>query len=601
MNLSPASRWRTLHPGVAILPVWLCVSAILALASPHLAAGRFPDADDVMRLVQVRDLMAGQGWYDLHQYRMNPPAGTLMHWSRLVDLPLAGLIGLLLVFLAPATAEFAAVFLWPLLLLLLTMLVVGKLASERLGPGIAVLAAALFVLVPMVPAQFQPLRIDHHGWQILTVAVALWAVFRPDPARGGLIAGLAMASGLMISLETVVMAAGFAGLLAWRWLADDAARVWLVRYLQGLAGGLGALFLLSRGLVDLAPHCDVIAPAHLGLFAVVATGATALGAAAPRSRLMVLAGLAVSGLIGVALVALSAPSCIASPFAGLDPLVRDQWYVRVTEGMPIWRRTLSEALPAALQCLLALAIALHQAMRGEAARRRWWGEYALVLAVATLAGFATFRSIAFAGMIATIPLAWLVARVFAFWRSDARLPRRFAAVAALLPALLPAAFVVPLLSLTALPSSPDIRDSRCEIHKHAHLLDRLPAGLVFAPLDSGPDLLLRTRHSIIASGHHRAGPGMRDVIAAFTGDEHAAHAIITANRATYVLACTDVVELSGYREAGGPQSLAALLAAGKAPAWLEPVELGGPEALRVWKVVRPVAGEAETGNLLTIP
>lgn len=601
MNLSPASHWRTLHPGVAILPVWLCVSAILALVSPHLATGRFPDADDVMRLLQVRDLMAGQGWYDLHQYRVNPPAGTLMHWSRLVDAPLAGMIGLLSLFLAPATAEFVVVFLWPLLLLLLTMLVVGKLASERLAPGIAVLAAALFVLVPMVPAQFQPLRIDHHGWQILSVAVALWAVFRPEPVRGGLIAGLAMATGLMISLETVVMAAGFAGLLTWRWLADDAARVWLVRYLQGLAGGLGALFLLSRGLVDLAPHCDVIAPAHLGLFAVVATGTTVLGAAAPRSRIAVLAGLAVSGLIGVALVALSGPACIASPFAGLDPLVRDQWYLRVTEGLPLWRRTPSEAVPAALQSLLALAIALHQSLRGAAARRRWWGEYASVLLVATLAGFATFRSIAFAGMIATIPLAWLVARVFAFWRSDALLPRRFAAVAALLPALLPAAFIVPLLSLMVTPSSSEIRASGCRIHQNAALIDRLPAGLVFAPLDSGPDLLLRTRHSIVASGHHRAGPGMRDVIAAFTGDERAAHAIIMANRANFVMACTDILEVAGYRAAGGPDSLAARLTAGKAPAWLEPIELGGPDALRVWKVVRPVAGEAEAGKLLTIP
>ena len=34
---------------------------------------------------------------------------------------------------------------------------------------------------------------------------------------------------------------------------------------------------------------------------------------------------------------------------------------------------------------------------------------------------------------------------------------------------------------------------------------------------------------------------MRDVIAAFTGDERTAHARITANHAAYVLACTDVV------------------------------------------------------------
>src|SRR5437763_434317 len=47
----------------------------------------FGDTDDAMRLVEIRDFLAGQGWFDLHQYRLDPPAGLPMHWSRLVDLP----------------------------------------------------------------------------------------------------------------------------------------------------------------------------------------------------------------------------------------------------------------------------------------------------------------------------------------------------------------------------------------------------------------------------------------------------------------------------------------------------------------------------------
>ena len=52
-----------------------------------------PDTDDAMRLVQVRDLLAGQGWFDMVQHRLMPPEGASMHWSRLVDAPLAALIG----------------------------------------------------------------------------------------------------------------------------------------------------------------------------------------------------------------------------------------------------------------------------------------------------------------------------------------------------------------------------------------------------------------------------------------------------------------------------------------------------------------------------
>ena len=51
-----------------------------------------PDTDDNMRIMQVRALLHGQGWFDLRQYRMNPPFGENIHWSRLVDLPIAGLL-----------------------------------------------------------------------------------------------------------------------------------------------------------------------------------------------------------------------------------------------------------------------------------------------------------------------------------------------------------------------------------------------------------------------------------------------------------------------------------------------------------------------------
>jgi len=60
--------------------------------------------DDAMRLAQVRDLLAGQSWYDLTQWRMNVPFGLPMHWSRLIDAPIAGLILIFRQFLTPQSA-----------------------------------------------------------------------------------------------------------------------------------------------------------------------------------------------------------------------------------------------------------------------------------------------------------------------------------------------------------------------------------------------------------------------------------------------------------------------------------------------------------------
>ena len=58
-----------------------------------------------MRMMQVRGLLHGQGWFDLRQYRLNPPFGANIHWSRLVDLPIAGLILALRPLLGGAGAE----------------------------------------------------------------------------------------------------------------------------------------------------------------------------------------------------------------------------------------------------------------------------------------------------------------------------------------------------------------------------------------------------------------------------------------------------------------------------------------------------------------
>jgi hypothetical protein len=117
------------------------------------------------------------------------------------------------------------------------------------------------------------------------------------------------------------------------------------------------------------------------------------------------------------------------------------------------------------------------------------------------------------------------------------------------------------------------------------LLAALPPTTVFAPLDIGPDILADTHHSVVATGHHRAGPAMHDVIRAYMAPEDEAHAIVAAHRAGLLAICTDLGETDRY-VAKAPHGLMAQLVHGKAPAWLEPVNVGGPASFRVWRVVR---------------
>src|SRR6478752_1600828 len=126
------------------------VFAVLALWSTR--AGISLDTDSAMRLVGVRDLLGGQGWFDTVQHRMNTPYGLPMHWSRLVDGPLA---------LLSLVSERYALIAWPLFLLAALLSLLAHLA-DRLGGRRAVVAVlVLTLLCPELYATFTPGNIDH--------------------------------------------------------------------------------------------------------------------------------------------------------------------------------------------------------------------------------------------------------------------------------------------------------------------------------------------------------------------------------------------------------------------------------------------------------
>jgi len=119
-----------INPNVLMPVLWL--AATVAIALPSISGGVFDamSTDDAMRLVQIRDLISGQGWFDLFQYRLDPPAGILMHWSRIIDAPLAAIILLLRPLIGTHGAEAAVLFLWPLLLLAAALVLVAAIAGQ---------------------------------------------------------------------------------------------------------------------------------------------------------------------------------------------------------------------------------------------------------------------------------------------------------------------------------------------------------------------------------------------------------------------------------------------------------------------------------------
>ena len=214
--------------------VWLLVALALLLQFWTQTAETLLDTDDAMRLAQLRDWLGGQGWFDLHQARMQPPEGYDTHWSRLIDAGLAGLLFLFGQFTDGASAERLMRAWWPLLWLLPTIAGMAAIAWRVAGREAATVALLLALVGVPAYQQFTPGRIDHHNVQIaltmLTVAATVWS----DRWRwGATAAGLLSGAALAIGFEAVPYLAGCGAVFALRYVFDrenaaDLVCVWPV-------------------------------------------------------------------------------------------------------------------------------------------------------------------------------------------------------------------------------------------------------------------------------------------------------------------------------------------------------------------------------------
>lgn len=563
--------WRAL-----VLALWIIASVVLlAVMAPALAERRMSDPDDYMRLVQVRDWLAGQGWFDVTQHRMDPPRGGAMHWSRLVDLPLAGVILLLRPLVGTGAAEIVAVAIVPLvtlgLLLLLGALIVRRLRPEAVAPALG----ALFVLCSgYVLVQTYPTRIDHHGWQIACSAAAVLALLDSRPVRGGVMAGLAIALGLNISMEGLLFAVAVGALLGCRAMSDAAHLPRLVAFSAALAGaGTGlALLLQGPGLWPVV-WCDVPTLGHLAAFAVAAVGTGGVLLAGQRlstpARIMLLAAVAAAAAASFALVA---PRCLASPFAQMNPTTYTVWYLNVMEGHPVWRQSPANAVTTLGFPLVGLSGAWWAWRRAATSeeRRNWFT--LLLLAAAALAVAVMVRRAAGLAQLLAVPGAVVLALALGARAGRIEKPARrvlarvslFVAVSPLLPAY-----------VAALVSSAERRDERtpadpaCDATCSLGALAALPPTDLLASLDVGPAVLAFTRHRVIAGGYHRNHEAIAEVIQAFTGPEGRAVETIRRRRIRYVLIDPKGGE-AGLFARRAPDGLMARLSAGRPPAWLTP-------------------------------
>lgn len=546
---------------------WLCLAAIAVFAikvfivlppiSQLLVEG---DNDDLMRLVQIRDWLSGQSWFDTTQYRILPPEGISMHWSRYVDLGIAAILVPLSWIIGAAEAELVAIALWPTLLGCLMILLLGFGTYRLFGIAAAIGALAVFLSWGKLGGEFIPTRIDHHNLQMLCGTAVFYLALLPGRAwLLGALAGACTALALAIGLEMLPALAAIWGIMALRHVFMVAgAGQWLVGF--GLALGVMAPLLMA-GQTPVSSwavnYCDVLAPPVLAL-AAVGIAATLVPVLAERFLTRWYARLAVMVVVLAIGLWIAAPvllHCSSGPYSAVPPEVRAIIDGRITEAQPIplvLQRDigllLRVMLPPCVLGLLAMIVAWR--MRHQlGAEQKTALLCAFVLVLVGLA-FAWIQIRAVNVMSPAVPLlAGVLVHGFSFIPRTH--PLRALAVIGLLLAM-PATVQALSDRLTARPGMPAPGTTPLEIAnvggklvafgicRNQAAMDEiasLPPSLIFTNMNLGPVILAYTAHSATSAPYHRSADAYWNGVEAFATEDSLQKAMAKSG-ADYLVVCT---------------------------------------------------------------
>ncbi|MCW3847161.1 hypothetical protein OF829_07905 [Sphingomonas sp. LB-2] len=554
---------------------------------PRLSHMLLPDPDDMMRLAQVRDWIAGQGINDWTQYRMAPPYGSPMHWSRINDVGIAALILIARPLVGQANAEMFAVLTYPALLFACALFLSARLARRVWGPSAGLVAAVLTALAYPGTTVFIPGRIDHHALQVVLIQLLVLMLMRAPTIGAGLAAGLFTGLSLVVGLETVPQVAALVGVLSLLWaVRGGEERLRLGGFAGGLAGTTLFFLIFLRPTFWTSALCDAFTPASSTAALSVSAALALLAAATPRLatwQLRIGVGAVLGGIaLGATLHAF--PACINGPYGVMDPFLRENFLPFIDEANGVF-----------VQPRLARIIAIGGLLATGCAASVWMivrdrPRWATLLPLATvvlasgLVMLVQVRGAYIGAPLAGPVLAGLVlaARERTTWRLPA-VVGAWLAGAGMVYVTIPDQIEMRLRHDTSVVNPPK-QQVLCSVGDTWGAVDRYPPGVAMAGTSVAAYLMGATHHSTIGAGYHRNDRGNMAMYRFFLSDPEKARAIGREWKVDYVAFCPgDFDEV--HPGTAFPDSLAAQLAAGRAPAWLQPLPIG-KTPLRFYRVAR---------------
>lgn len=272
------------------------------------------------------------------------------------------------------------------------MFALSRTAWRLLGREAAVATCIMVPLNPVVLAVFLPGPMTGVTWMLAATALGIGCLALRQATLGAALAGALMAAGCVAGMLWPV-AGALALLLLFRWLVSNRAAAEFHAYVKAfVAVALPAMAIqhwLAGDEACTAPHLAY------GMALLVVLSGTLVLERVPFLAPAVLGG----SMAGVAILA----ACAAV-------LVPDGCHAQAIVMAPP-SGSVTQIAAALLAPGAALAACWYLLRHNEAWLRRWWSEYAAMLAVATVGGLLLPELAAVAALLAAMPLGWLAAQL----------------------------------------------------------------------------------------------------------------------------------------------------------------------------------------------
>lgn len=577
MNSTTAASRPDQSGALPVLAVWLVLAIILSIL---LAIGISPngDADDIMKMQEIRHMLTGVSLFDRTIPGVSQPEPMISHWPWIADAPFALLAWLLKPVLGLEPALKVASFVVPLLALSAALAALYRV-NVLLGfawPGVILLASGLLSLTAF--AEFQPGRIDYHNLQMLLLCGVVLFTMQGGRTASAL-CGAATALSFAISSEIAPFLIVPMGWLAIRFILNrPAATIELRVYGTALAlAALAAFFIVSVPQGGDLALCDRFAFPHL--LALGGAGATfVLASYLPPNTGTRIGFNAVGGIATVAMLVALYPNCLDGPYGALSPYIHQNWLMQIEQEMSLL--TAPEAMSSARLGKLVLAVlgagsglVWAWTMRRES---RAWLVFGLFCAVGLVMSVAYIRYLRFLPLLATPGLALLLWRVMPRdfstrkWLAPISLERvpSAALMAAPMIALLAVVFAwrtavppqaAPLTSMDVVTACSRFDFDGLNWPGGSRVLMPPPVAMQLLGKPGAPD--------VVAVPFHTSAPGVERVYRFFDPATPNPQSWLAESKATHVAACRFDGQLPEAIVKQFP--LASALATGKPPSWLE--------------------------------